>query len=298
MKLSDFIIDSIELISDGTFEALDLCESTLPMNTLIFVEHEKYIPLIKANPHITCVIAVKELAGKMPDSVLGICVSSSPKVDFFLLHNRLCSEAGYTRARTRTRIGADCQISPMAHIAKENVVIGNNVYIEEFVSVKENTRIGDNVSIRSGCMIGTDGFEFKKTVSGTVFIKHAGGTVIEDNVHILNNCCVCKAVFPWDDTVVGESTVIDNLVHVAHSCKVGKRNILTAGVIFSGSAVTGDDVYIGPNAVIAKVEMGVASRASIGSVVTKGVNPGSVVSGNFAIEHSKLLRHVKELANS
>ena len=296
MQLSELPLEGIELRRNGSFSLLTLCDFQTDADALTFIEHEKYIPIIKKNPNIKCIICTNELFDKIPKSVEGVCVSHSPKTDFFFLHNYLCHMEEYNRLEFETQIGNNCSISPLAYVDTKNVIIGNNVNIEEFASIKANTQIGDNVTICSGAIVGSNGFEFKKTNDSIVYIEHAGGVRIGNNVDIYCNACVCKAIFPWDDTVIDDDTKIDNLVHIAHACKIGKRNIITACVIICGSALIEDDVYVGPNATIAKINMLEKSKASLGSVVTKNVESGSTVSGNFAVDHFKFLQHIKGIA--
>jgi UDP-3-O-[3-hydroxymyristoyl] glucosamine N-acyltransferase len=296
MRLSILPLEDIQLIQDGSFSAMALCDSFSKKDTFTFIEGEKYIHFIEKNPSITCVLCTKELINKIPKKVSGICISSSPKLDFFLLHNRLCKTSEYNRAPFTTKIGMDCSISPLSHIDTENVIIGNNVVIEEFVSIKAYTKIGNNVMIRAGSRIGCDGFEFKRFKNEILFIEHVGGVVLDDFIEVFSNACICKAIFPWDDTMIGKYSKIDNLVHIGHACKIGKRNLITAGTVFCGSATTDDDVYIGPNATIAKINMADKSKASLGSVVISDVKPSTTMSGNFAVEHLDLLKHTAKLS--
>jgi UDP-3-O-[3-hydroxymyristoyl] glucosamine N-acyltransferase len=175
-------------------------------------------------------------------------------------------------------------------VTSENVIIGNNVVVEEFVSIKKNVIIGDGSIIRTGAVIGGAGYEFKQVGDVVVGVSHLGGVCIGEGVEILHNACVCAAVFPWDNTVIGSQTKVDNLAYISHCCKIGKRNNIIGGAVLCGSVVTEDDVYIGPNATLSRVKMKNRSKASLGSVVIRNVPEGMTVSGNFAIEHTKLLR--------
>ena len=296
MKLSELPLENIKIIKDGTFNIMALCDFPTDNKTFTFINEEKYLYYLKKNPNITCVMCTDELVKKIPESIMGICASQTPKNDFFFLHNRLCSMKEYKVNEYETRIGSNSSISPLAHIEAKNVTIGNNVIIEEFVSIKSNTQIGDNVTIRAGAIIGCDGFEFKSLNDQIIYIEHTGGVIIGNNVDIYSNSCICKAIFPWDNTIIGDYTKIDNLVHVGHACKIGKRNYLVAGVVLCGSVFTEDDVYIGPNATIAKIKMSKKSKASLGSVVIGNVETDVTVSGNFAIEHLKMLKHIVKIS--
>ena len=296
MRLSNLPLENIQLVRDGSFNAMAHCDTFAGTDTFTFTENEKYIDLIEKNPAITCVLCTEDLIEKIPETVSGICTSSTPKLDFFLLHNRLCKTKEYIRSSFKTKIGKNCSISPLAHVDAESVIIGDNVKIEEFVSIKANARIGNNVTIRACSVIGGDGFEYKCSNDEVHFVEHAGGVEINDFVEIFSNTCISKAFFPWDNTIIGEHSKVDNLVHIGHACKIGKRNLIVAGAVFCGSATTDDDVYIGPNATIARVHMAEKSKASLGSVVINNVAPGKTMSGNFAVEHLNLLRHTANLA--
>jgi len=296
MRLSNIQLENIKLVSDGSFNVMAHCDTVIGKDTFVFIENEKYVDFIEKNPAITCVLCTEELIETMPDTVSGICFSNSPKLDFFLLHNRLCKTTEYRRASFKTKIGKNCSISPLAQIDSENVIIGDNVKIEEFVSIKANTRIGNNVTIRACSVIGGDGFEYKCSDDDVYFVEHVGGVEINDFAEIFSNTCICKAFFPWDNTIIGEFTKVDNLVHIGHACKIGKRNLIVAGAVFCGGATTDDDVYIGPNATIARINMAENSKASLGSVVINNVAPGKTMSGNFAVDHLTMLRHSSKLA--
>jgi len=294
MRLSELVFDKNAIVRDAIFDGMGACEASPNMPILTYISDSKYIPFLKKNKDISCVIATHEMAPLVPEE-MGLYISASPKEEFFLLHNSIAKNPSYARARFETKIGKSCSISHLAHISEENVIIGNNVVVEEFVSIKQNVVIGDGTIIRAGSIIGGSGFEFKKYNEEIFGVAHLGGVLLGDNVEISHNVCVMASVFPWDDTIIGSQTKIDNLVHIAHACKLGRRNFITAGVIFCGSAVTEDDVFIGPNATIANVKMKKHSRASLGSVVTRDVPDNSIVSGNFAVEHKKLLRFLASM---
>ena len=128
--------------------------------------------------------------------------------------------------------------------------IGNNVVIEEFVSIKENTIIGDNCVIRAGSIIGGEGFEHKRNGEDVLSVKHLGGVIIEDNVEFQQGNFVDKAIYPWDDTIIGENSKTDNNVHIAHADKIGKRVFIAASTCIAGRVEIGNDVWIGPGVTV------------------------------------------------
>ena len=278
---------------ERAFEALALCVSNLSKDSLIFLDSEEY--LCELRPNVRMVLTNEALSARLLEKGVGVCVSREPRVLFFLLHNFLSSQPEYTRARFQTRIGRDCTISPLSCVAAENVRIGDRVVIEEFVTIRENTVIGDDVILRAGARIGGLGFEFKRSGGGILAVEHAGGVVIENKVEIRQNTCIDRAIYPWDDTVIGENSKIDNLVYIAHAAKIGKNVLIVANSAIGGRTVIGDDSWVGLGANVTNgIVMGHHTRANIGSVVTKDVPDGASMSGNFAIDHKRFLENLKK----
>jgi len=278
---------------DGQFDVFGLLDSPTSLNILVFVSDKRFVRQFGSN--VTCVICTPEVTAHVPEH-MGILTTEYPKQLFYELHNYLSDLPPLARTAFKNSIGKNCNIHKMASIAETNVKIGNNVQIEEFVSIKENTVIGDNVIIRAGTVIGGPGFYFIKCADGSILpVRHFGGVVIENDVEIQHNCCVDRAHFPWDNTIIGQESKLDNLVQIAHAVKIGKQVFITSCVSIAGNVVIGDDTYIGPNSTFTNnVTAGDNSRASLGSVVIRNIRDNTVVSGNFAIEHSLFLRNLKE----
>lgn len=285
------------VIRDKSFEILGIIDSATTLSMLTFIDNDNYIDTLLKKKHISCVITNKRIGNHLLEvSDLGICISNNPRIDFFKFHNCLGKSKNYVRPYTKTVVEDSCHISSLAYIAKNNVVIGKNVIIEEFVSIKENTVIGDNCIIRAGCVIGGSGFEFKQDEKSLFAIQHFGGTILEHDVEVQYNCTIDKALYPWDNTVIGAYTKIDNLVHIGHAVKVGKNVLFPAGSTISGRVDIADNVWIGVGSVISNgIYFGENARCNIGSVVTKNVLAGESVSGNFAIEHSKFINNLKKM---
>lgn len=295
MLLSDIYNENV--IMDGDFDVLGLLDSKTDKQVLTFLEQEKYLDKIKIHKNVSCLITTKDIAEKyLSNYQIGVYICEDPRIEFFKLHNRLSFEQNYKRKRYITEIGENCTISPLTYIAKENVIIGNNVIIEEFVSIKENTVIKDNCVIRSGTVIGGTGFEFKKNGSETFGVQHCGGVILNENVEIQHNCCIDKAVYSWDDTVIGKYTKLDNLVHIGHAAKIGDNVLFPAGTTVSGRVEIEDNVWIGVGSVLSNgIHFGENSRCNIGSVVTKDVPENGSVTGNFAIDHTKFIENLKKV---
>lgn len=279
MKISDIqeFIPDIRIKNDGCFESLGLLNANKEEGTFSFIESEKYIKNIPKN--VSCVLTKEEFWEKLPQN-LGIAVCENPRCDFYKLHNYLYTNSKwYTRKRYETKIGEGSRISGRSSIPEYNVSIGKNVIIEENVVISENVSIGDNSIIRAGSIIGGEGFQFIREGKDKIFlVSHAGGAVLGNNVEVQQNSCIDRAVFPWDDTVIGEYTKIDNLVHIAHADKIGKRCLIAAGADVAGVTTIGDDCWIGLGAVVSNcLNIGKNVGIQIGAVVINDVNDGEVI---------------------
>lgn len=296
MRLSDMIIEKAVLVRDGEFEALGLSNTESDKKLLSFLEDEKFVLETMNNPSITSLITTQEIGRKINNNRLGILCVENPRVAFFQLHNLLSKQSEYCRKSFPTQIGENCSISPLAYIEKENVIIGNNVTVEEFVSIRGHCVIGDDSIIKSGSQIGGSGFEFKLIKECILDVQHCGGVVIGKNVIIWPNVTIHKAVYPWDDTRIGDFVRINSNTHIDHGVKVGKLARICAGCIVSGRTEVGEKTNIGPNSVISnRIVIGKEATISLGAVVTQKVEPEERVTGNFAITHDRFLENLRKI---
>lgn len=295
MHISDYLnIIEGELIRDGEFEVWDFCTSFCEKPFISFLGNPKYVN--KLNPHISCIIVKKEMLNIIPDTITGIFVAEDPKKEFYVLHNHIVSEINKSKKKIDTVIGKGCIIHPTAVIAEENVIIKDNVFIGANTVINENTIIYNNVIIHENCVIGGKSFNFIKTIEGNMIgMIDAGYVEIEDDVEIFPLTHIAAAPLPTDVTRLKKGCKIDALVHIGHGTVVGERTEIPAGAQIGGNCVIGNDAWIGVNATVANriiVEDNV--RVSLGSVVTKNVNKGKTVSGNFAVDHEHFINELRE----
>lgn len=283
-----------KLISDGEFQRIAFATEKEQINFLTFLEREKFLPSLE-NPNISCVLITPELADKVPAHIKGVYVCARPKAALFHVHNALAHRTEYVGESFPSVTGKDCDISPLAFVDRQNVVIGDHVVIEPFVVIKGRVRIGNHVVIHSGTVIGGKGFSFSKDESGNnTSVTDTAGIIIEDYVEIFENVNVSRGIFPWENTVIGENTRIDAQCQIAHGLRIGKNCLLANGCRCCGNCRIGDNTWIGVGAIVSnRVEVGSNARISIGAVATKNVPDGATVTGNFAIPHATFLRNLK-----
>lgn len=295
MKLSNVcqLIEGAMILSDGNFTSMGLAVSKCEEELLSFIENEKYIDGLGDN--ITCLITTKEI-GKKLKGKYGILIAEIPRMAYFKLHNELTKNNDYIRNKFETVIGENCSISKLASISNKNVKIGNNVKIEEFVVIRENTIIGDNSIIRAGCILGGEGYEYKRQPEIIMNVIHTGGVIIGDFVEVQYNSCIDKALYTWDNTTIGDYTKLDNFVHIEHGVKVGPRNLIASRTTIGGRTIVGADSWVGLGAIISNgLTIGEKCSISLGSVVTKSLGNEEKVSGNFAVNHNKYIEFIKTI---
>ena len=259
-------------------------------NTLSFIDDKQFIQELNDNKNIVAVYATKELIEQIQRSDIDYIFSDDPRYDFFNTLNKV-GEMLYEKKPSK--ISSFASIHETASIAEFNVIIGDRTVIGQNATILSDVEIGNDCVISPGVVIGTEGFEYKKTTKGILPVRHDGKVMIHNSVHIGANTCIDKG-FSFRHTIIGENTKIDNLVHIAHGVQTGKNNLIVACSMIAGSVSLKDNVWIGPNANVAP-QLNISNNAfiSLGSVVTKDVKENDHVTGNFAIHHKRFLKSFK-----
>ncbi|MDY4747310.1 MAG: UDP-3-O-(3-hydroxymyristoyl)glucosamine N-acyltransferase [Candidatus Fimisoma sp.] len=301
MKLSNLLCEffpnyEYQIVEEHEFDTFGLVGSeTGGLSVCTFIDNEEFISDI--SDHITMILTNESIAKKIKNRSFGLCIIDKPRIVFFKLHNYLSDIKPYAREKKNTFIGKNCKIHPTAVIAPDNVIIGDNTIIEEYVSIRENTVIGDNCIIRTGVKIGCPDFEFKRDGDELFGVKHCGGVIIGNNVEILSNTGVNAALYPWDNTVIGDYCKIDMLCNISHGAKIGKGTMIVALSGIGGRTVVGNYCWIGYGAILRNgITVGNNSRVNMGAVVSKDVADNESVTGNFAIKHELFMSDLKQRA--
>ena len=298
MKLSEvkaYCTESLEIIKDCEFEFTYLIGKPQKENAKVisFVGSPKFVDGLYdyETAGVICTQAVYEA---IKDTYKGgIAIAGNAKTAFFEIHNYLGAQY---EVEEDTFIDLTANIHPRAIIAEKNVHIGRNAEIYAHVVIKEGTTIGDDVIIREGTVIGGPAFYYYGEGDGRKLVTSTGGVVIGNNVELHANCIVEKGVM-FENTVIGDNSKIDNCVVVGHDTKIGKNCTIAGNALFAGGVSLSDDVFVGVSAAVSpNVEIGEKAKVSSGAVVTKNVPAGTHVSGNFAIEHSKFIQHIKSIS--
>ncbi len=283
----DFLAIGFAADFENVFDKMALSNTNLS-NTLSFLDDEKFVEVVNDNPGITGCIVTQELAYKLVNKF--VIIADDPRFTFYTLFNHI----GRSRyVRIPSEIHPSAQIHPKAYVSEYNVVIGENTRIAANVTILEDVAIGSNCVVQAGAVIGSEGFEYKKTRSGILPVFHDGKVIIFDKVEIGANCCIDKG-FSFRNTNIEDEVKIDNLTHIAHGVHIHKGAFIIAGTVLGGSTTVGKYAWVGINASVAPgVTILAKGFVSMGAVVTRDVLEGQQVTGNFAIEHQKFLSAFK-----
>ena len=147
----------------------------------------------------------------------------------------------------------------------EGIKIGSNAIIRRYTIIYENVELGDNVETGHHVLIR------ENTIIGTS-TKIGSGSIIDGNVQI------------------GSNVSIQSGVYIPPGVRIGSNVFLAPRVVFTNDRyppskrlaeiVVEDDVVIGANSVIvAGIRIGRGAVIAAGSVVTKSIEPYTVVAG-------------------
>ena len=185
-------------------------------------------------------------------------------------------------------IGKNVYIGPYTVIGA--AVLGDGCKIEANVRIYDDVKIGKECQIKTGAVIGGEGFGFEKDENGNRFrFPQIGGVVIGDYVEIGANTCIDRGAL--SDTVIGDYTKINNLCHIAHNNQIGRNVVITGCVNVSGSNIIEDNVWIAPNASIrGYVHLGEGCLVGMGAVVVKDIPAGETWIGNPARKMERAIK--------
>lgn len=177
-------------------------------------------------------------------------------------------------------VGDDTTLEANAFVGPR-CALGVSCVIHPGVILREDVELGARVVVRSGTVIGSEGYGFLPTDGRPVRVPQVGGVRIGDDVEIGALAAIDGATFGW--TVIGEGCKFGDYVHVGHNCKIGKNVMLLPLTAISGSVEIGDGALLAAASRCAdNLTIGAGARVGAGSVLLKDVAAGDVVWGRPA----------------
>lgn len=273
-------------------ESLGLIIDHEKQNMLSFLDDQEFVADLNSSPNISAIFVSKKLSSKVTSAHIKKIICDDPRYHYYTLFNHVNRQNYKERD---TQIHPTAKIDSSASVAPHNVKIGENVVIEPNAVIFPDVIIGNNSIVRAGAILGSQGFEYKRTTRGILTVFHDGKAIIGENVTIGANNIIDKG-FSDRSTKVGDFTKCNSFVFIGHCAQIGKRCLIGVGAIITGSSTVEDDVWIGPSATISnQVKVGSGARVTMGSVVTQSVEPGRHVTGNFAIDHTNFIKFIKSI---
>ncbi len=210
----------------------------------------------------------------------------NPKVALANVGNHFFVEKPEPGIHPTAIIHPEAKIGKVVTIGAYSVIgkatIGDNCVVDSNVRIYDCVQMGNRCVVKSGAVIGGDGFGFEKDADGNRFrFPQLGGVVIGDDVEIGANTCIDRGSLA--DTTIGHHTKINNLCHIAHNNVIGNNVEITGCCNISGSNVIEDDVWISPNASISGwIHIGKGATVGMAAVVVKDIPAGETWIGNPA----------------
>lgn len=277
-------ITGIKLSLPFVCNSFGLVNSSSP-NTLSFIDDEKFLEELIQNINISVVFSTSEFKQKITNKIVIIC--DDPRFYFYDFINKIGMK---NYVSFPSKISPSAKIHPKAYIAENNVIIGDNTVISANVSILADVEIGSSCFIQAGAVIGSEGYEYKRTTRGILSVYHDGKVIIGNNVDIGANATLVKG-FSFRQTIIEDEVKIDNLVYIAHGAQIQQGTFIVGSALISGSVTIKRNVWIGPNSTIANgIEIGESAYITLGSIVTRSIKNDHTIIGNHSIENKKFAK--------
>ena len=199
-------------------------------------------------------------------------------------------------------------ITTKGYYIGEDVIIGNNAYIEPGVLLDHGVKIGDNVTIKSGAkirsntiigdncsigentVIGEPAFNMTILPSGQIVpVPSFGGVVINNNVYIGANTSISRG--GADDTIIENFAKIDSNVRLGHDVHLYQNVELLGSCAIGGYCIIGHDTVIATNATLKnRIFVGCDCYIGMGSVVHHNIRDGLTISGSPALTINQIAK--------
>jgi len=290
------LLAGLKVFRDGDFQNLGFLGDSQQAK-LVFLQDTHFVESLRRDPGVKCVVTTPDLTQQLGSEV-GVAQSGNPRLAFARIHNFLAGETTFYGESKPTTIDRSAEVHERAVISETDVAIGPRCKIGANAWIGGGVRLHSDVEVQPGAALGTAGLQTIDLGSEIVDLTHVGGLVVNPGVLVMTNAVIAKALFR-ESTTIGAHARIGNLAFISHNVQVGARTIVGHHAVINGNVRIGEAVWIGPNATISNnLTVGAGAEISLGATVVRDVASGQRVSGFFATEHSRLLRHLATFAGS
>lgn len=253
---------------------------------MVFAKKMKaeYLQALNSGRHLLAIVS-EEYAGRVRCSHI---VSANARLDYIRCLSHFFGRQSIAGGIHPTaviepgaKIGEGVTIGAFCYVSSESV-IGDHTCLHPHVTLDNKVTIGDNCEIKSGAVIGQEGFGFERDEDGMpLHFPHSGEVIIGNDVFIGSNSTVERATL--GATRIEDHVKIDDLVQIGHNSHIGAGSLITVGAIVCGGAILEEQSYLAPHvSVREKVRIGKGGFAGLGAVVLHDIEADSVVVGNPA----------------
>lgn len=128
-------------------------------------------------------------------------------------------------------------------VVGEGARVGARTRLFPRVVIGAGVVLGTDCRVQAGAVIGSDGFGYAPSAEGWLAIRHTGGVVLGNRVHVGANTTIDRGAM--DATVIGDGVILDNLIQIAHNVRIGENTAIAANTGIAGSATIGRNCLIG-----------------------------------------------------
>jgi|SaaInl8_200m_RNA_FD_contig_61_1166614_length_4416_multi_5_in_0_out_0_4 UDP-3-O-[3-hydroxymyristoyl] glucosamine N-acyltransferase LpxD len=284
-----------ELIGDDILISKAVSFDNIEMNSMVFIKYADF----KENIDIKSLYLVIEDKNILDSSLASYIRVENPRLSFAKIIEKFFIESFSSKIEKSANIEDSAKIGNNVYIGHgcyigNDVIIGDDTVIKHNVVINSDVVLGTNCLIKSGVVLGEDGFGFDFDKDGTpVKIPHIGKLIIGNSVEIGSNTVIAKGTL--NNTIIKDNVKIDALVHIAHNCSIDDNSMIIALSQISGSVKIGKSCWIAPSAtIIQKKEIKDNVKVGIGSVVIQNIEENKTVMGLDSIDVIDLFRFKKK----
>ena len=287
-QLQDWLAHS-HIRNRGGFEYFGGAEAAR-VGALAYCDTYNHLKRILANERVSAVIVDESLADSLPeDCDKGVALVPSARDAYWHVFTQMAKARLLDEPICEGGRDEGCEVHPTA-VINAGARLGRGVKIGAYAVIERNSVIHAYCEIHAHATVGSTGLQTYMWEGRRCLVPHCGGVRLGEGVAVLTGANISRAARPVS-TTISDFAMISIHASVGHGVAVGARSQLAGKCIIGGSARIGEDVFVGVGAMVRDgVHIGDGARISLGSVVVEDVKVGQTVSGNFAIDHLRMLR--------